>query len=116
MRKLIIAILICVPATGLSQISGVVMDKSSGYPVRYAAIRVEGWNKVFMADIYGRFTLSEEALNKTLTISAIGFLPEKITASRQFMRIDLKITVYQLPEINVTAEKVKPDSLKNRFK
>jgi hypothetical protein len=55
-------------------------------------------------------------LNKTLTISAIGFLPEKVTASRQFMRIDLKITVYQLPEINVTAEKVKPDSLKNRFK
>ncbi len=116
MRRLLTVILIFIPVSIFSQISGVVMDKSSGYPVRYAAIRVEGWNRVFMADIYGRFTLSEEALNKTLTISAIGFLPENITASRQFMRIDLKIKVYQLPEINVTAEKVKPDSLKNRFK
>lgn len=110
------AILICVPATSLSQISGVVMDKSSGYPVSYAAIRVEGWKNVVAADIHGRFTLSKEAYNKTLTISAIGFLPENIAASRQFMRIDLKTKVYQLPEITVTAKKGKTDSLKNRLK
>ncbi len=116
MRKLIIAILICIPATGLSQISGVVMDKSSGYPVQYAAIRVEGWNKVFTADSNGRFKLNEEALNKTLIISAIGFNPEYVVASRTFMRIDLKTKVYWLPEITITSEKGKTDSLKNRFK
>jgi len=91
------------------------MDKSSGYPVRHATIRVEGLNKVFTADINGSFTLSEEALNKTFTISAIGFTPEYVVASRKFLRIDLKTKVYQLPDIFVTAEKGKTDTLKTRL-
>jgi len=91
------------------------MDKSSGYPARHATIIVEGWNRVFTADFQGRFTLSEKALNKTLTISAIGFTPEYVVAGREFLRIDLKTKVYQLPDIFVTAEKSKTDSLKSRI-
>lgn len=116
MRKLIIAILICIPATVLSQISGVVMDKSSGYPVSYAAIRIEGSDKVFATDINGRFKLNEDFVNKTLIISAIGYNPEYVVAGRTFMKVDLKTKVYWLPEITITSDKGKTDSLKNRVK
>lgn len=109
MRRLLTVILIFVPATIFSQISGVVMDKSSGYPARHATIRVVGWNKVFTADIHGRFTLSDEVLNKTLVISAIGFIPERITAAREFMTIELKTLVYLTDEVFITAEKNKAE-------
>jgi len=116
MRQLMIAILIFVPATVFSQVTGVVMDKSSGYPVQNAYIRVDNGKTWTLSGIYGKFALKEDVIGKTLIISAIGFTNEQITASKEFMIIDLKTKVYQMPDVFVTAEKGKTDSLKIRFK
>ena len=105
MRLLLIAILFSVPANIFSQISGVVMDNSSGYPLQYAAIRIENGNTVTISDIEGKFTLREDVLDKTLVVSAIGFIPERIVAGKEFLRIELKTKVYQMNEVFVTAEK-----------
>ena len=92
------------------------MDKSSGYPVENAYIRVENGNIWTLSDIQGRFKLEKDVLNKTLIISAIGYTTEYAVAGREFLRIDLKTRVYQIPDVFVTAEKGKTDSLKTRTK
>jgi hypothetical protein len=94
MRLLLILILIFVPGTIFSQISGIVIDKSSGYPLQFATIRIENGN-----------TLREDVLNKTLVISAIGFITERIVAGKEFLRIELKTKVYLMNEVIVTAER-----------
>jgi hypothetical protein len=90
-------------------ISGVVIDKSSGYPIQYATIQVENSNAGTISDIKGEFSLSEKYLNKILVISAIGFITERIVAEKEFMRIELKTRVYHLTEAFVSAEREKTD-------
>jgi hypothetical protein len=105
MRLLFILILIFVPGKIFSQISGIVMDKSSGYPLQFATIRIENGNTVTTSDIEGKFSLRENVLDKILVISAIGFITERIVAGKEFLRIELKTKVYQMNEVFVTAER-----------
>ena len=88
-----------------SQISGIVMDKSSGYPLQYATILVENMDIGTTSDLEGKFKLPEDILNKTLNISAIGFITERVVASTKFLRIELKTKVYRMNDIFVTALK-----------
>jgi hypothetical protein len=115
MRPLLIGLLILIPMNIFSQISGVVIDRSSGYPVRYANIRVENENIGTTSDIEGKFTIREDILNKTLIISAIGFITEHIVADRDILRIGLKTRVYEMNEIVVTAEKHKVEFVVDNY-
>lgn len=115
MRPFIISILIFIPGIIFSQISGIVMDKSSGYPLQYATVLVENADIGTTSDIEGKFTLKEDIFNKTLVISAIGFITERIVASTKFLRIELKTKVYQMNDIFVTAEKNKSEVVADRY-
>jgi hypothetical protein len=122
-RLLITLVLIFLPVDSFTQISGVVIDKSSGYPIQYANIRIENDNVATVSDIRGNFTFSQNVLNKTLVVSAIGFISERVDADSSFMRIELKTKVFIMDEAIVVAEKSTPqnsvdnhitDSISNR--
>jgi len=109
-KLLIILILIFLPANVFTQISGVVIDKSSGYPIQYANIRIENDNVATVSDIRGNFRFSQNALNKTLVVSAIGFISERADADSSFIRIELKTKVFIMDEAIVVAEKSNPQN------
>ena len=109
MRSFIISILIFMPGIIFSQISGIVMDKSSGYPLQYATVLVENEDFGTTSDFEGKFTLKEDIFNKTLVISAIGFITERVVVNTRFLRIDLKTKVYKMNDIFVTALKNKSE-------
>jgi hypothetical protein len=115
MRLSLISILIIMPGIIFSQISGIVMDKSSGYPLQYATVLIENANIGTTSDIEGKFTIKEDIFNKTLVISAIGFITERIVASTNFLRIELKTKVYLMNDIFVTAVKNKSEVVADRF-
>jgi len=83
------------------------MDKSSGYPLQYATILVENSGTGTTTDIEGKFKFEEDIFNRTLVISAIGFITERIDVSSKFLRIELKTKVYRMNDISVTALKYK---------
>jgi hypothetical protein len=115
MRSFIISILIFIPEIIFSQISGIVMDKSSGYPLQYATILVENEDFGTTTDIEGKFTLKDDLFNKTLVISAIGFITERIVASTKFLRIELKTKVYKMNDAFVTAVKNKSEVVADSY-
>jgi len=109
-KLLIILILIFLPANVFTQISGVVIDKSSGYPIQYANVRIENENVATISDIRGNFRFSQNVLNKTLVVSAIGFISERVDADTSFIRIELKTKVFVMDEAIVVAEKSNPQN------
>jgi hypothetical protein len=115
MRSFIFSILIFIPGIIFSQISGIVMDKSSGYPLQYATVLVENEDFGTRSDIEGKFTIKEDIFNKTLVISAIGFITERIVASTKFLRIELKTKVYQMNDVFVTAVKNKSEVVTDSY-
>jgi hypothetical protein len=102
------------PVNAFSQVSGIVMDKIYGYPVRNANIRVEGMNIGTSSDHEGKFSIPEDIINKTLIVSAIGFETQRVVVDKKVLKIDLIIKVYQLNEVVITSEK-KGDSI-NKMK
>ena len=109
------SILIFMPGIIFSQISGIVMDKSSGYPLQYATVLVENEDFGTTSDFEGKFTLKEDLFNKTLVISAIGFITERVVANTRFLRIELKTKVYKMNDIFVTALKNKSEIPARRY-
>ncbi len=110
MRLLITFILITVTVNVFPQISGVVIDKSSGYPIQFANVRIENDNVATVSDIRGNFRFSQNVLNKTLVVSAIGFISERVDADSSFIRIELKTKVFIMDEAIVVAEKSNPQN------
>jgi hypothetical protein len=104
-RLLIIIVLIVLPVNVFTQISGVVIDKSSGYPVQNANIRIENDKVATVSDLRGNFTFNQNVAGKTLIVSAIGFISERAVADSSFMRIELKTKVFIMDEAVVVAEK-----------
>lgn len=105
MRILLTFLLITVTVNAFAQISGVVIDKSSGYPIQNANVRIENDNVAVVSDLRGNFRFSQNVLGKTLIVSAIGFISERAVADSSFMRIELKTKVFIMDEAIVVAEK-----------
>jgi hypothetical protein len=105
MRRLIIIILILLPVNAFSQVSGIVMDKIYGYPVRNVNIRVEGQNIGTTSDHEGNFSIPGDIIGNTLIVSAIGFETQRVVVDKKVLKIDLIIKVYQLNEVVITSEK-----------
>jgi hypothetical protein len=93
------------PVNVFTQISGVVIDKSSGYPVQNANIRIENNKVATVSDIRGNFTFSQNVAGKTLIVSSIGFISERVVADSSFIRIELKTKIFIMDEAVVAAEK-----------
>ena len=104
-RMLITLVLIFLPLVSFTQVSGVVIDKSSGYPIQNANILIENDNVATVSDIRGNFIFSQNVLGKTLVVSAIGFISERVDADTSFVRIELKTKVFILDEAIVVAKK-----------
>jgi hypothetical protein len=115
MRRLLIIVLILIPVNIFSQISGIVMDKSAGYPVQNANIRIENEEIATTSDNEGKFTFRKDVFNKTLIVSAIGFTTERIVADKEFLRIELKTRVYQMIDFFITAERSKPEFVVGKY-
>lgn len=102
------------PVNAFSQVSGIVMDRIYGVPVRNANIRIEGRNIGTTSDIKGGFSLPEDILNKTLIVSAIGYETKSVVVVKKVIRIDLIVKVYQLNEVVITSEKREDFNNKNK--
>jgi len=109
MKLLIIILLSFIPFNTYSQISGIVIDRSSGYPVRNANIRVENQNTGTKSDQDGKFKFKENIIGKSLIISAIGFESQRVAIDKEVLEIYLTTKVYAIDEVVVISKNNKRD-------
>ena len=86
----------------LAQISGVVVNKSSGQPVPYANIWIEGENIGISSEEDGSFRLNVKAVDyakKYLITSCMGYVTLRSEVSDSIMKVELSPTSYLLKEV-----------------
>ena len=94
--------------TGSAQISGLILDKSSGKPVPYASIWIEGEQIGTTSEEDGSFHLnvkSEDYLKRYLTISCVGYLKSKNEIAVVPIKVELSPASYLLKEVVVFSAK-----------
>lgn len=87
---------------GFAQISGVLLDKSSGRPVRYASIWIEGEQIGISSEEDGSFSINvktEDYVKKYLTISCVGYAKLRSEITTVPMIIKLSPTNNLLKEV-----------------
>jgi hypothetical protein len=109
MKPLIIILLTFIPFKVFSQISGIVIDRNSGYPVRNVTIRVENQNTGTKSDYEGKFRFKEDFTGKILIISAIGFESQRVVVDKEVLEIYLTTKVYLINEVLVVSKNNKRD-------
>jgi len=97
------------PLLGQS-ISGTVIDKATRSPIAYVNIGVVGYNVGVISDEKGRFSidLGRVPNNEALRFSILGHLPYQIKISSLAAsqnNIELEATDYDLPQVQVSADK-----------
>ena len=115
MKLLIIIIFSFIPFNTYSQITGIVIDRNSGYPVRNSNIRVENQNTRTKSDHEGKFKFKENLIGKALIISAIGFESQRVTVDREVLEIYLTTKVYVINEVVVISNNKRDFSYKRRL-
>jgi len=88
------------------QISGTVIDKSTGLPIQYASVFIKGQDKGASTDLNGFFRLDPVDGDTPLIVSAIGYESLEVISKEQ-SRIELVQKVYELPEVRVIPKKHK---------
>ncbi len=86
------------------QISGTVIDKSTGLPIQYASVFIKGQDKGASTDLNGFFSIEQADRNTPLIVSAIGYESLEVISKDQ-LRIELGSKVYELPEVKVVPKK-----------
>jgi hypothetical protein len=115
MKLLIIILLSFIPFVTFSQISGIVIDRNSGYPVRNSNIRVENQNTGTKSDHEGKFKFKENLIGKSLIISAIGFESQRVAVDKEVLEIYLTTKVYAINEVVVISNNKRDFSFKRRL-
>jgi TonB-linked SusC/RagA family outer membrane protein len=83
-------------------ITGTVTDKQTGEEIIGATVAVVGTAKGTATDINGRFSLPDVPANAVLTVSYIGYVPQRITVGNQsVVNIQLAEDVAALEEVVV---------------
>jgi TonB-linked SusC/RagA family outer membrane protein len=110
-RLLLVFTMLCLPffssAQGL-QVKGKITDGATGKPVEGATILIKNSKNGTSSGADGEFSVTANKGEK-LTISIVGFEPQTITASSNFINVLLQADNKQLNEVVVTALGVKKD-------
>ncbi len=98
-----------------AQITGEILDASSGQPVPYASALYRGNKKAVSSDAQGHFTI-ERHNGWRLTISSVGYKPQVIRISSKtpnHLVIKLKTDTRRLDEVTVRSKRSTKYSRKN---
>lgn len=110
LKALFISLLLCTTLNICAQqITGVVVDETTGDSISLVSIRYKGHNKDFVCDEQGRFSVGRQN-GWYLTFSAVGYQTLRIlidSNTPQHMRITLKPDTKNLSGVTVKAKKIK---------
>lgn len=108
-KTIFILLLLSAIYANAQQITGVVVDETSGDSIPFASIRYKGHDSDFVSDANGRFTISRHN-GWYATFTAVGYHTLKILIDANtpnFMRITLKPDTKNLSGVTVRAKKEK---------
>jgi hypothetical protein len=88
-----------------AQISGTVIDKTTGKPIQYANVFLSDQMIGATSDINGTFIITQAKRQSILIVSAIGYDSQVIIPKDDNLKIELIPRIYELPEIKVTPKK-----------
>ena len=91
--------------SGVRQVSGVVMDASTGEPIPFANVLVEGTTVGTTTDFDGRYMINIPSGSQHLVVSYIGYTKERLPISSQHMNISLREEVLLLDAVVITSSK-----------
>ena len=110
LKALFISLLLCTTLNICAQqITGVVVDETTGDSISLVSIRYKGHNRDFVSDEQGRFSVSRQN-GWYLTFSVVGYQTLRIlidSNTPQHMRITLKPDTKNLSGVTVKAKKIK---------
>lgn len=89
------------------QIRGKVIDKSTGLPIQFANIFIEGKPVGATTDLNGDFNIKTNTINESIIVSAIGYDSNKSKADTTTLVIHLIPKTYDLSEVIVKPKKYK---------
>ena len=108
-KTIFILLLLSAIYANAQQITGVVVDETSGDSIPFASIRYKGHDSDFVSDANGKFTISRHN-GWYATFTAVGYHTLKILIDANtpnFMRITLKPDTKNLSGVTVRAKKEK---------
>lgn len=105
MKNLLILFLIFIPIVGISQVSGLILNKETWEPIPYANISIENTVIGTTSDLNGRFHFNELPSEKRLVISSVGFEIQSISVSDSVLEILLQPKTYEIELITVKPSK-----------
>ena len=86
------------------KVTGIVISEEDGDPIVGASVLVDGTNIGTITDMDGQFSLPRiPSSAKTLTVSFVGMIPQKVAVKEGVMKIALKSDAQSLDEVVVTA-------------
>jgi hypothetical protein len=89
------------------QIGGTIIDKSTGLPIQYANVFIQGKPIGTTTDIKGNFEIKSTTSNEIIIVSAIGYDSQQIKADSEATIIQLVPRTYELSGIIVKPRKNK---------
>jgi len=95
---------------GQQLMEGTIVDESTGKPVPFASISVEGTTQGTSANKFGQFSLSVKQ-PFTLRVTCIGYETKVISSMQFFSRIALTPAATQLEDVIVTNKPIHPDRI-----
>ncbi len=108
-KTIFILLLLSAIYANAQQITGIVVDETSGDSIPFASIRYKGHDSDFVSDANGKFTISRHN-GWYATFTAVGYHTLKILIDANtpnFMRITLKPDTKNLSGVTVRAKKEK---------
>ncbi len=91
---------------GISQVTGLVRDQSTGEALPFVQVRVKGTNFGTTTDIDGKFKLNIPAGATTLEFSYVGYDLYEASVSAAYMNIGLRTGATDLQEVTITSKEV----------
>jgi len=95
------------PLTLFSQISGIIIDKTTNKPIPYSNIWVKNEFLGTTSDFNGNFNLNDSLINRNLIISAIGYETQEFNINKKSIQILLVQKTYEIEEVVIKPVKKK---------
>jgi hypothetical protein len=107
MRHLIGLLLILLSTNLSGQISGTIIDNSTGLPIQYANVFIQGKPIGTTTDLNGNFEIKSNTSDEIIIVSAIGYDSQQIKVDSEASIIKLVPRIYELSGIIVKPRKNK---------
>lgn len=92
-------------AAGQTTVSGKVFDKETKEPLSGATVMVPGTQAGVVTDVQGTFILLLKGHSDSITISLVGYVPQRVATSAQHIGVALEPAIQDLQSVVVTASR-----------